>query len=97
MAGVLLFVAVLGVLDLILWFAKLWLPVQSRSALTIQERVEEAAGLEGGETLDGRLELDTEKRTVRPREHVAAIVEAKKPETHARRIERAVQMVRGQR
>ena len=79
----------------------------------------EAAGLEGGETITVRLELDTEKREVTPpadfvkalqaagayegwrglsfthqREHVEAIVGAKKPETRARRIERAVKMVR---
>jgi hypothetical protein len=80
----------------------------------------EAAGLEGGETIDVRLVLDTEKREVKPpadlmralkvfpdalkrwnalsythqREHVEAIEGAKKPETRARRIERAVQMVR---
>ena len=79
----------------------------------------EAARLEGGETLDVRLDLDTEARVVKPpadlvkalkaasawdgwqdlsfthqREHVEAIEDAKKPETRARRIERAVQMVR---
>jgi hypothetical protein len=79
----------------------------------------EAAGLEGGETITVRLELDTEKREVTPpadfvkalkaagayegwrglsfthqREHVEAIVGAKRPETRARRIERAVEMVR---
>jgi hypothetical protein len=77
----------------------------------------EAAGLEGGETIDVRLDLDLDTREVRPpadfvkalkstpnaweawqassfthqREHVAAIMEAKKPETRARRIQRAVQ------
>ena len=79
----------------------------------------EAAGLEGGETIDVRLDLDTEARVVTPpadlvkalkassawdrwgdlsfthqREHVEAIEDAKKPETRARRIERAVHMVR---
>ena len=79
----------------------------------------EAAGLEGGETIDVRLDLDTEARVVKPpadlvkalkassawdrwgdlsfthqREHVEAIEDAKKPETRARRIERAVEMVR---
>jgi hypothetical protein len=79
----------------------------------------EAAELEGGETITVRLELDAEKREVRPpsdfvkalkaagaydgwralsfthqREHVEAIVGAKKPETRVRRIERAVKMVR---
>ena len=79
----------------------------------------EAAGLEGGETLEVRIELDTEVRTIEPppdlamaleasppawerwgelsythqREHVEAIEEAKRPETRARRIDRAVQMV----
>jgi hypothetical protein len=80
----------------------------------------EAAGLEGGETIEVRLELDTEKRVIEPppdlvealkaappawerwqtlsythqREHVEAIDEAKKPETRARRIARAVQALR---
>jgi len=80
----------------------------------------EAAGLEGGETLEVRLELDTEPREValpadfakalkavpaawarwkdlsysHQREHVEAIVSAKKPETRARRIETAVRQVR---
>ena len=79
----------------------------------------EAAGLEGGETLPVRLELDTDKREVTPppdfikalrsvasawegwralsythqREHVEAIEGAKRPETRARRIERALQMI----
>jgi hypothetical protein len=79
----------------------------------------EAAGLEGGETIEVRLDLDTELRAVKPpadlvkalkavppawdrwkelsythqREHVEAIVEAKKPETRLRRIENAVRMV----
>lgn len=80
---------------------------------------QEAAKLDGIETLDVRLDLDSEPRVVKPpadlvkalkaaslwdrwqdlsyshqREHVEAIEEAKKPETRARRIERAVQMVR---
>jgi Bacteriocin-protection, YdeI or OmpD-Associated/Domain of unknown function (DUF1905) len=80
----------------------------------------EAAGLEGGETIDVRLDLDTEKREIKPpgdlvralksappawkrwqalsyshqREHAEAIEQAKKPETRARRIERATQMIR---
>jgi Bacteriocin-protection, YdeI or OmpD-Associated/Domain of unknown function (DUF1905) len=78
----------------------------------------ETAGLEGGETIKVRLELDTEKRDVTPpadfvkalkaaaawerwralsythqREHVEAIEGANKPETRARRIDRAIQMV----
>jgi uncharacterized protein YdeI (YjbR/CyaY-like superfamily) len=82
----------------------------------------EAAGLEGNETLNVRLDLDTETRTVKPpadlvkalkaaslwerwqeqsythqREHAEAIEDAKKPETRARRIERALQMIRAKR
>jgi hypothetical protein len=82
----------------------------------------EAAGLEGNETLDVRLELDTEERTVKPpadlvkalkaasvwdrwqdlsfshqREHVEAVEGAKKPDTRARRIAKAVQVVRSKR
>ncbi len=81
----------------------------------------EAAGLEGGETLDVRLTLDTEKREVTPppdlvralkaepgasarwqalsythqREYVEAIEDAKKPETRARRIAGAINMLQG--
>lgn len=44
-AGALLLVAVLGALDLFVWFADFWLPVESRSSLTIQERVESAGAL----------------------------------------------------
>src|SRR5262245_16971525 len=80
----------------------------------------EAAGLEGGEVVEVRLDLDTEPREVsaprdllralkatpgamdrwqamsytHQREHVEAIEGAKKPETRARRIERAVQTPR---
>jgi hypothetical protein len=79
----------------------------------------EAAGIEGGETLQVRLELDDEPRVVKPpadlvkalkaasvldtwqglsythqREHVEAIEGAQKPETRARRIERAIEKVR---
>lgn len=82
----------------------------------------EAASLEGNETLNVRLDLDTDKRTVTPpadlvkalkagsvwdrwqdlsfthqREHVEAVEQAKKPETRARRIEKAVEMVRAKR
>ena len=82
----------------------------------------EAAGLAGNETLDVRLDLDTEARIVKPpadlvkaltaaslwerwqglsyshqREHAEAIEDAKKPETRARRIERAVEMIRAKR
>ena len=80
----------------------------------------EAAGLEGGETIEVRITLDTDRREVKPpmdfvkalkaaplawerwrelsyshqREHVEAIEQAKKPETRARRIERATRMIR---
>jgi len=80
----------------------------------------EEAGLEGNETLEVRLDLDTEKREVKPpadfvkalkaappgwerwqelsythqREYVEALAGAKKPETRARRLERAVQAIR---
>ena len=80
----------------------------------------EAAGLEGGETIEVRLELDTEERVIEPpadfakalramppawerwrelsyshqREHVESIEGAKTAETRARRIERAVQVIR---
>lgn len=82
----------------------------------------EAAGLEGNETIEVRLDLDADTRVVKPpadlvkalkasavwdrwqdlsythqREHVEAIEEAKKPETRARRLEKAVQMVRSKR
>jgi hypothetical protein len=76
----------------------------------------EAAGLEGGETVDVRIVLDTEPRRVTPppdlvralkldaqawarwqalsythqREYVEAVMEAKKPETRARRIDYTV-------
>lgn len=79
----------------------------------------EAAGLEGGETIEVRLELDTDSREIAPpsdllralrrsptawkrwqalshthrSEHVQAIEQARKPETRARRIERAVQAI----
>lgn len=80
----------------------------------------EAAGLDGSETVNVRLELDAEERTVTPpadlaralkavpgawarfgqlsfthqREHVEAIEGARKPETRARRIQRAVDAAR---
>ena len=44
-AGAVLLIAVLGALDLFVWFADLWLPIESRSSLTIQERVESAGAL----------------------------------------------------
>lgn len=79
----------------------------------------EAAGVEAGQTLEVKIELDTEKREVETppglvealraappawdrwqelsythqREHVEAIEEAKKPETRARRIAKAVEAV----
>jgi hypothetical protein len=80
----------------------------------------EAAGLEGGETIEVRLDLDEEPRVVTPppdlvkalkasppawdrwqelsythqREHAQAVEGAKKPETRARRVAKAVDMVR---
>ena len=80
----------------------------------------EAAGLEGGETIEVRLDLDSEPRVVTPpadlvkalraappawdrwrelsythqREHVEAVADAKKLETRARRVAKAVEMVR---
>lgn|SRR5262245_66334862 len=79
----------------------------------------EAAGLDGGETIEVRLDLDTKPRVVKPpadlvkalksaspawdrwrdlsythqREHVEAIVGAKKPETRRRRIDGAVRAI----
>jgi Bacteriocin-protection, YdeI or OmpD-Associated/Domain of unknown function (DUF1905) len=79
----------------------------------------EAAGLAGSETVNVRLDLDTEPREIEPpsdfvkalkasppawpryqelsfshrREHVEAIVGAKKPETRARRITNAVRLI----
>jgi len=80
----------------------------------------EAAGLEGGERVEVRVELDDEPRVVTPpadlvkalkaappawdrwrelsythqREHAEAVESAKKPETRARRVGRAVETVR---
>ena len=80
--------------------------------LPLRKSNREAAGLEGGETLHVTLELDTEKREVKPppdlvkalrasppawerfgelsyshqREHVEAVLAAKRPETRARRV-----------
>jgi len=80
----------------------------------------EAADLEGGETIEVRLDLDVEPRVVTPpadlvkalkaappawdrwrelsythqREHAEAVEDAKKPETRARRLAKAVDMVR---
>ena len=79
----------------------------------------EAAGLDGGETLTVRFDLDTDRREVSPpadllqalrnspdaldgwaalsythqREHAEAIEQAKKPETRARRIASAINMI----
>lgn len=79
----------------------------------------EAAGVEGGETVEVRIELDVEPRTVKPpqdlaealkarppawerwkelsftaqREWAEAVESAKRPETRARRIERAVREI----
>lgn len=92
------------------------------SLIPLRRSNQEAAGLDGIDTLDVRLDLDTEPRVVKPpadlvsalkaasvwkrwqdlsyshqREHVEAIDGAKKLETRARRIERAVQMIRAKR
>jgi hypothetical protein len=90
------------------------------ACIPLRQSNREAAGLEGGETLDVRLDLDTEPRTVTPpadlvkalkaappawdrwrelsfshqREWAEAVEEAKKPETRARRIAGAVEMIR---
>ena len=87
--------------------------------IPLRKSVWQAAGLEGGETIEVRLDLDTEKREIKlpadfaralksmppawerwqalsythQREHVEAIEEARKPETRARRIERATRMI----
>src|SRR5215813_8834252 len=86
-------------------------------AIPLRRSNREAAGLQGNETVEVRLELDTEKRVIQTptdfvkalkasppawdrwhelsyshqREHVEAIESAKKPETRASRIARAVQ------
>jgi hypothetical protein len=89
------------------------------ACIPLRKSNREAAGLAGGETINVRLELDTEPRVVKPptdlvkalkaasvwdrwqelsythqREHAEAVTDAKKPETRARRIERAVQMIK---
>ena len=90
------------------------------ACIPLRKSHREAAGLDGNETLDVRVELDSDPREVTPphdlakalkaappvwaawnalsythqREHVEAVEEAKKPETRARRIERAVQALR---
>jgi len=89
-------------------------------AVPLRQSNREAAGLEGGETIDVTLTLDTEKREIKPpadlvkalkaappawdrwrelsfshqREWAEAVEEAKKPETRARRIAGAVEMIR---
>ena len=92
------------------------------TCIPLRKSNREAAGLEGGESIQVRLDLDTEPRVVKPpadlvkalkaasvwdrwrelsfthqREHAEAVEDAKKPETRARRIERAVQMIRSKR
>jgi hypothetical protein len=90
------------------------------ACVVLRKSHREAAGLDGTETLDVRLELDTEKREITPpadlakalqaapsvwsawnalsythqREHVEAIEEAKRADTRARRIQRAVEALR---
>lgn len=86
------------------------------ACIPLRKSNREAAGLEGGETIDVQLDLDTEPRIVKPppdlrealeaapgawdrwkalsythqREYAESIIEAKKPETRARRIDDAV-------
>jgi hypothetical protein len=93
------------------------------SCIPLRKSHREAAGLDGGETITVRLDLDTEMRDVVPptdfvralkafptawdryqelsfthrREHVEAIVSAKKPDTRSRRIVQAVQMIAARR
>lgn len=90
------------------------------ACIPLRKSNREAAGLQGGETLSVRLDLDTEKREVKPpadlvkalkasppawdrwrelsfshqREYSEAVEEAKRPETRARRISRAVEAIR---
>ena len=87
-----------------------------RCLIPLRRSHREAAGVEGGEEVDVRIDLDTQKRDVdvppdllealkadpaamerwaalsytHRREHVESILGAKKPETRARRIDRAV-------
>lgn len=87
-----------------------------RCLIPLRRSYREAAGVEGGEEIDVRIELDTGKRDVdvppdllealkadpaairrwadlsytHRREHVESILAAKKPETRARRIDKAI-------
>jgi hypothetical protein len=93
------------------------------ACIPLRKSNREAAGLVGGETVEVRLDLDTDKREVKlpadfakalkavprgserwkglsyshQREHVEAIEGAKKPETRARRIDKAIQQIRAPR
>jgi len=91
----------------------------STICIPLRKSNREAAGLEGGETVDVKIELDIDKREIKPptdlvkalkattsawdrwqelsftyqREYVEAIIEAKRPETRARRIKNTVRML----
>ena len=90
-----------------------------KDAFPLRKSNRKAAGVEGGEKLSVRIELDTEKREVKvpddlkkvlkaadqawdrwlelsytnQREYAESIEEAKKKETRARRIDKAVQAI----
>jgi bacteriocin resistance YdeI/OmpD-like protein/uncharacterized protein DUF1905 len=90
------------------------------ACIPLRKSNREAAGLEGGETIDVTLALDATPRVVRPpsefvrvlkasppawerwqelsythqREYLEAILEAKRPETRARRMAAAVRQIR---
>jgi hypothetical protein len=90
------------------------------ACIPLRKSNRDAAGLEGGETIDVTVEADTEPREVEippdlkkalrsepdamarwnalsfthRKEHVDAILEAKKPDTRARRIAKAIAMLR---
>lgn len=90
------------------------------SFVPLRKSNREAAGLKGGETIEVRLDLDIDKREVKPpadfvkalkaappawdrwrelsythqREYTEALLDAKKPETRARRLASAVQTIR---
>lgn len=93
-----------------------------RFLVGVSAEVRAAAGVAAGDSVDVRLELDSEPREVsvpedfaaaleeggvrgafdglaytHRREHVRAVEEAKKPETRARRIAKAVEMLQSAR
>ena len=89
------------------------------TCIPLRKSNREAAGLEGGETIDVTIELDKDVREVKPpadfigalksappawdrwrelsfthqREYVESIDSARRPDTRARRIERAVRLI----